>query len=68
MDVLEVRRTMRQLEANAERGLGCTNRELIFLLSRVAAYQEELTGIRGSEEWALSSIERRMTENHDAQA
>lgn len=54
------RRMMRDAEQAAEHGLGASHATLVFLLSRIAAYQEELASIRGSEEWALSAIDRRM--------
>lgn len=57
--VLVGRRMMRDAEQAAEHGLGASHATLVFLLARIAQYQEELASIRGSEEWALASIERR---------
>lgn len=57
--VLVRRRMMRDAEQAAEHGLGASHATLVFLLDRIAQYQEELAAIRGSEEWALASIERR---------
>jgi len=57
--VLLRRRMMRDAEQAAEHGLGASHATLVFLLDRIAQYQEELAAIRGSEEWALASIERR---------
>lgn len=57
--VLVRRRMMRDAEQAAEHGLGASHAMLVFLLDRIAQYQEELAAIRGSEEWALASIERR---------
>lgn len=55
----EQRAVMRECEASAERLHGATHAQLVFLLDRIAALQEELARIRGSEEWALSLVERR---------
>lgn len=56
---LEQRAMMRECEASADRLHGATHVQLVFLLDRIAALQEELTDIRGSEEWTLALIERR---------
>jgi len=55
----EQRAIMRECEASADRLHGATHSQLVFLLDRITALQEELSHIRGSEEWALSLVERR---------
>jgi len=56
LSVLEQRALMRRCEDLAQRGQGCCHAELVFLLDRVCALQEELASVLRS--WALS-VERR---------
>lgn len=59
LSVLEQRALMRRCEDLAQRGQGCCHAELVFLLDRVCALQEDLASVLRSEEWALSRVERR---------
>lgn len=56
---LAMRRLLREIEHNAENGLGATNAEVVFLLSRIAAQQEEITRLYKSDEFGMVAVERR---------
>ena len=56
---LAMRRLMREIETNAENGRGATNAEVVFLLSRIAAQQEEITRLYKSDEFGMVAVERR---------
>lgn len=55
----DMRRLMRHIENNAENGLGATHAEVVFLLDRIAAQQEEISRLYRSDEVAQIVIERR---------
>lgn len=55
----DMRRLMREIENNADAGLGATHAELVFLLDRIANQQEEIARLYRSDEVAQIAIERR---------